>query len=34
VVGRVHMGKEALEALNDLSTTPDDMPLQRIRIAK
>ncbi|GBF98906.1 hypothetical protein Rsub_11544 [Raphidocelis subcapitata] len=34
VVGRVHLGREALEALADLDTTANDAPLQRIRIAK
>lgn len=34
VVGRVHLGKESLESLSDISTTPDDAPIQRIRIAK
>jgi hypothetical protein len=30
----VHLGREALEALSDLDTTPDDAPLPRVRIAK
>lgn len=34
VVGRVHLGREVLEALSDISTTADDAPLQRLRIAK
>ncbi|KAI8469138.1 MAG: hypothetical protein J3K34DRAFT_522411 [Monoraphidium minutum] len=34
VVGRVHLGREALEALNGLSTTPDDAPIQRVKIVK
>jgi hypothetical protein len=34
VVGRVHLGADALEAFNDIGTTPDDAPLQRIRITK
>ncbi len=34
VVGRVHLGRDALEALSDIGTTPDDAPLQRIKIVK
>jgi hypothetical protein len=30
----VHLGHEALEAFNGVDTTPDDAPIQRIRITK
>eukprot|EP00798_Chlamydomonas_sp_ICE-L_P032529 gene32529-17243_t len=30
VVGRVHLGKEVLEKINETSVTPDDSPTQRI----